>query len=111
MIFSKPTARLLLFIVTYNAESTLEKVLRRIPPEIYAYDYRILIIDDASVDQTIPSALAYKQSHEDLHMEVLLNPENQGYGGNQKIGYQYAIEQGFDIVALTARTGSADTPR
>jgi glycosyltransferase involved in cell wall biosynthesis len=100
MIFSKPTARLLLFIVTYNAESTLEKVLRRIPPEIYAYDYRILIIDDASVDQTIPSALAYKQSHEDLHMEVLLNPENQGYGGNQKIGYQYAIEQGFDIVAL-----------
>jgi glycosyltransferase involved in cell wall biosynthesis len=100
MIFSKPIARLLLFIVTYNAESTLEKVLGRIPPEIYAYDYRILIIDDASVDQTIPSALAYKQSHEDLHMEVLLNPENQGYGGNQKIGYQYAIEQGFDIVAL-----------
>ena len=31
---------------------------------------------------------------------VLVNPENQGYGGNQKIGFHYAIEGGFDIVAL-----------
>jgi glycosyltransferase involved in cell wall biosynthesis len=100
MIFARQAARLLLFIVTYNAEGTLGQVLRRIPPEIFDYDYRILIIDDASVDQTISSALDYKQRHEDLHIEVLLNPENQGYGGNQKIGYQYAIEQGFEIVAL-----------
>jgi 2-polyprenyl-3-methyl-5-hydroxy-6-metoxy-1,4-benzoquinol methylase len=26
--------------------------------------------------------------------------ENQGYGGNQKLGYRYAIDHGFDIVAL-----------
>jgi 2-polyprenyl-3-methyl-5-hydroxy-6-metoxy-1,4-benzoquinol methylase len=25
---------------------------------------------------------------------------NQGYGGNQKLGYRYAIDQGFDVVAL-----------
>jgi glycosyltransferase involved in cell wall biosynthesis len=25
---------------------------------------------------------------------------NQGYGGNQKLGYRYAIDHGFDIVAL-----------
>jgi SAM-dependent methyltransferase len=31
---------------------------------------------------------------------VLYNPVNQGYGGNQKIGYHYAIENGFDFVAL-----------
>ena len=31
---------------------------------------------------------------------VLYNPVNQGYGGNQKIGYHYAIERGFDFVAL-----------
>jgi glycosyltransferase involved in cell wall biosynthesis len=28
------------------------------------------------------------------------NPINQGYGGNQKIGYHYAIENDFDFVAL-----------
>jgi SAM-dependent methyltransferase len=31
---------------------------------------------------------------------VLYNPENQGYGGNQKLGYQYAIRHGFDVVVL-----------
>ena len=31
---------------------------------------------------------------------VLYNPVNQGYGGNQKIGYHYAIKNGFDFVAL-----------
>ena len=33
-------------------------------------------------------------------IHVLLNPVNQGYGGNQKIGYHFAIEHGFDFVAL-----------
>ena len=33
-------------------------------------------------------------------IRVLFNPVNQGYGGNQKIGYHYAIEHGFDFVAL-----------
>ena len=31
---------------------------------------------------------------------MLFNPQNQGYGGNQKLGYHYAIERGYDFVAL-----------
>jgi glycosyltransferase involved in cell wall biosynthesis len=101
----KPSARLLILIVAYNAECTLEKVLQRIPPPIFQYDYRILIIDDSSGDNTMGSALAYQERHPHLNMEVLSNPENQGYGGNQKIGYQYAIEQGFDTVVLVHGDG------
>ena len=33
-------------------------------------------------------------------MTILFNPINQGYGGNQKIGYHYAVTFGFDFVAL-----------
>ena len=33
-------------------------------------------------------------------LHVLSNPINQGYGGNQKIGYHFAIRNGFDYVAL-----------
>ncbi|MHC4240182.1 MAG: methyltransferase domain-containing protein [Planctomycetota bacterium] len=33
-------------------------------------------------------------------MTVLYNPKNQGYGGNQKVGYCYAIRKGFDAVVL-----------
>ncbi len=36
---------------------------------------------------------------------VLFNPVNQGYGGNQKIGFHYAIEKGFDFVALVHGDG------
>ena len=97
---NKPSGRLLILIVAYNAECTLEKVLQRIPPPIFQYDHRILIIDDSSSDGTVTSALAYKERYQELNLEVFSNPENQGYGGNQKIGYQYAIEQDFDAVAL-----------
>jgi GT2 family glycosyltransferase len=40
-----------------------------------------------------------------FRMTVLYNSINQGYGGNQKIGYHYAIENGFDYVALLHRDG------
>ena len=36
-------------------------------------------------------------------MTVLRNEYNQGYGGNQKVGYAYAIREGFDFVAHGAR--------
>ena len=38
-------------------------------------------------------------------LTVLFNPVNQGYGGNQKIGFHFALEQGFDIVALVHGDG------
>lgn len=96
-----PKKRLLIFIVAYNAETTIDRVLSRIPPEIFSdYDYEILIVDDRSSDQTFEKAEAYRREHGALNLTVLFNPENQGYGGNQKIGYEYAISRGFDVVAL-----------
>ncbi|UCF95436.1 MAG: glycosyltransferase, partial [Desulfobacterales bacterium] len=92
--------RLLIFIVAYNHEKTIDGVLDRIPPAVFEYDYQILIIDDCSSDNTFCVASEFKRLRRDLNIEILCNPENQGYGGNQKLGYQYAIEEGFDAVAL-----------
>ena len=36
---------------------------------------------------------------------MLFNPVNQGYGGNQKIGFHYAIREKFDFVALVHGDG------
>ena len=97
----KGRTRLLIFIVAYNAERHIEKVLTRIPKvALTQYDYEILIIDDQSKDATFDRALGYQQSHPDLHLTVLFNPQNQGYGGNQKLGYHYAQLHHFDIVLL-----------
>lgn len=94
--------RLLIFIVAYFAERTIAKVLRRIPPALLdAYDAEILVIDDASGDQTFAEAHRDSRAAEmPFKVTVLYNPVNQGYGGNQKIGYRYAIEHGFDFVVL-----------
>jgi glycosyltransferase involved in cell wall biosynthesis len=92
--------RLLIFIVAYNAESTIEKVLTRIPKSLHSDQVEVLIIDDSSQDETFRNGLRYQQRQSDFRITVLRTPVNQGYGGNQKLGYRYAIDNGFDIVAL-----------
>jgi glycosyltransferase involved in cell wall biosynthesis len=94
--------RVLIFVVAYHAETTIVEVVRRIPvPLLDEYEFELLIIDDSSKDAT------FERSHElstrtdiPFNIRVLFNPINQGYGGNQKLGYRYAIENGFDFVAL-----------
>jgi glycosyltransferase involved in cell wall biosynthesis len=97
--------RVLIFIVAYNAETTIEKVLSRIPPSLHQDGVEVLIIDDSSKDETFLNGLRYQQAHSAFKIIVLRTPENQGYGGNQKLGYRYAIDNGFDIVALVHGDG------
>src|SRR6266849_4974292 len=97
----QPQQRLLIFVIAYYAESTLRSVLERIPARIFTdFDTQIVVIDDASPDRTFAIGAEYKASHPDVPITVLRNPYNQGYGGNQKVGYQYAIDEGFDFVAM-----------
>ena len=94
---------LLIFIVAYNHEKTIESVINRIPKKLLKlYDLEILIIDDASSDKTfeISKKIQRNQINNNLKVKVFYNPINQGYGGNQKIGYHYSIKKKFDFVVL-----------
>lgn len=94
--------KILIFIVAYNAETTIKNVLMRIPSDLQdEYELEVLIIDDQSSDDTVSRCFeAIKSEPIKFTTHVFVNPENQGYGGNQKIGYQFAIERDFDCVAL-----------
>jgi glycosyltransferase involved in cell wall biosynthesis len=93
--------RLLVFIIAYHAETTLRQVLERIPSALFERcDCEVLVVDDASVDRTFTIGCEYRDSHPGVPMTVLRNQYNQGYGGNQKVGYAFAIAQGFDVVAM-----------
>src|SRR5260221_5157727 len=96
------TPRLLILIVAYNAEKTIAEVLARVPPSLAAeYHVEVLVLDDSSQDGTFQASRGVQRGGGvPFPIHVLLNPVNQGYGGNQKIGYHFAIEQGFDYVAL-----------
>jgi glycosyltransferase involved in cell wall biosynthesis len=99
-----PRPRILIFIVSYNAEKVIVPVLDRIPKSVWentAFDTEVLLIDDQSADQTYDRAYRYAQrAGQGVRLTVLCNPKNQGYGGNQKIGYHYAVENGFEAVVL-----------
>jgi glycosyltransferase involved in cell wall biosynthesis len=89
-------------IVAYNAEKTIGEVLARIPPTLAKECHvEVLVLDDASQDRTFETSRDVQgEGSVPYPIHVLLNPVNQGYGGNQKIGYRYAIDRGFDCVAL-----------
>src|SRR5688572_8645506 len=94
--------RLLVFIVAYNAEKTIQPTLQRIPAGLLNdYEVEVLLIDDSSTDRTFDHGEGLRRAETlPFALTVLFNPVNQGYGGNQKIGFHYAIQHGFDFVAL-----------
>lgn len=92
--------RILIFVVAYNAEKTIDNVLDRIPESLHNANTEVLIIDDSSKDGTFAASLRREKSARGLQITTLRTPVNQGYGGNQKLGYRYAIDHGFDVVAL-----------
>jgi glycosyltransferase involved in cell wall biosynthesis len=95
--------KVLIFVVCYKAADSIESVLSRIPADIWnneRFGTEVLVIDNQSPDRTFYAAENYSKLHPHRKVTVLYNPKSQGYGGNQKIGFRYAIERGFDAIVL-----------
>ena len=88
-----------LLIVAFNAQETLTKVLDRIPSDFVKQIDAILVCDDASTDDTHKVGLSY-QIKSQLPLTIVRHEINLGYGGNQKTGYQWALEKNLDLVVL-----------
>lgn len=74
----------------YNAGKTLLTTLDEIPAE---YRDNILLVDDASQDNTVEIATG-------AGVQVIHHPKNTGYGGNQKTCYKNALLAGADMVVM-----------
>lgn len=75
----------------YNAENTLETTYKEIPFDIVDH---VILVDDKSSDQTMDVVRKLGISH------IIEHDTNKGYGGNQKSGYNKALELGADIVVM-----------
>jgi len=80
--------RRVVVLPAYNAARTLEESLRRLPDVA-----RVLLVDDASSDQTV--ALARR-----LGISVRVHEKNKGYGANQKSCYRWAMEMGAEQILM-----------
>lgn len=92
--------RIGVLVVAYNAEHTLGATLDRIPSDFRPHIAEIIIADDASGDDTTGAAVRWRDSNPASRTTVIRHVENRGYGGNQKAGYQLAIERGLDVVVM-----------
>jgi glycosyltransferase involved in cell wall biosynthesis len=95
--------KVLIFIVCFNDEKSIERLLQKIPNEILdgsRFDTEILVIDNHSSDRTFFAAWDLAARRPDLRLVILYNPKSHGYGANQKIGFRYAIDHGFDAIVL-----------
>jgi glycosyltransferase involved in cell wall biosynthesis len=82
--------KIVVVLPAYNAEKTLESTYEEIPRDIVD---EVILVDDHSGDRTVEIARR-------LGFEVFIQPENFGYGANQKMCYARALERGADIVVM-----------
>jgi 2-polyprenyl-3-methyl-5-hydroxy-6-metoxy-1,4-benzoquinol methylase len=93
--------RIGIFIVSYNASHRLVDTIRRIPPDLLEVIEEIYVFDDFSTDDTFHLAKDLARSEPwAAKLRLFRNPRNYGYGGNQKIGFSYALERGLDHIIL-----------
>jgi glycosyltransferase involved in cell wall biosynthesis len=82
--------RIAVVLPAYNAETTLLRTIIELDRELVD---DVVLVDDASTDQTL--ALARR-----LGLDPIRHERNLGYGGNQKTCYRQALELGADIVVM-----------
>jgi len=94
--------KILIFIPAYNVEKQILRVLKKIPLEkLNNHFIRILIIEDNSKDKTRQVVEDYlKEVKNNNLIELIKNEGNHGYGGVQKIAFNYALKNNFDYVIM-----------
>jgi len=97
--------KIAILIVAYNAAKTISHVLDRIPESVKEMVEEIFVFDNASPDKTHLVVEEWKTKTGTEKLTVFRNSTNRGYGGNQKLGYNYAIKKGYDIVVMLHSDG------
>ena len=94
--------KILIFIPAYNVEKKITKVLNKIPKIVFnKYNTKILVIEDNSSDKTLSVIKkVIKKKGDKIKIYLIVNKKNKGYGGVQKIAFNYAIKKNFKYVVM-----------
>ena len=92
--------KILCYIPAYNAAATIPSVIDRISDSMMEKIDEILVVDNASEDNTHLVGIGYAQQKGITNLKVHRSAVNGGYGGSQKVAYRYAIDNGFDVVVM-----------
>jgi glycosyltransferase involved in cell wall biosynthesis len=90
-------------VPAYNEEKLIGRVLETMPDFVDL----IIVVDDASTDQTLDIAASYRQLLGD-RLVLLYHKENQGVGAAIVTGYQQALAREIDVTAVMAGDAQMD---
>ena len=82
--------RISVVLPAYNAEATLLRTVAELDRDIID---DVVLVDDASGDQTVPLA-------RQIGLAPICHDSNKGYGGNQKTCYKNALDLGADVIIM-----------
>lgn len=104
--------KVIVVLPAYKAAATVERTINDIP--LHLVD-ELILVDDASPDETVRVAQNFARQHPNFYLKTAVDnppPENRkpilifrheknlGYGGNQKTCYRLALEEGAEIVIM-----------
>jgi len=90
-------------VPAYNERLAIEATVSTIPPFVD----RIIVVDDASTDDTAARAEVAAARTPD-RVEVIRHRANKGVGGAIATGYRRALELGCDVAVVMAGDGQMD---
>lgn len=92
--------KILIFIPAFNVGKKIFSVVERIPNKIVnTNEIKILIINDNSNDNTA-SEIEKIQNKFNYNFEVINSNKQLGYGGVQKVSFNYAIKKNYDYIIM-----------
>ena len=99
---SKGNTRLWVVLPAYNEREAIETLLRKIVSIDFRHDLHIVVVDDASTDDTaeIVSRLSFS-----MPVTLVQHPQNQGLAGAIRTGFGYCLKYGKEddiVVTLDA---------
>jgi len=86
-------------VPSYNEERMIRGVLETMP----SFIDRIIVVDDCSDDRTPLEVQSYKEK--EPKVDLIRHAQNRGVGAAITTGYQRALEEGLDVVAVMAGDG------
>jgi len=91
--------RICVVVPAHNEETQIDRVIQTIPD----YVDEIVVVDDASSDETV--AVVGRQMERSERINLIEHPVNQGVGGAIASGYKWARDHNMDVTAVMAGDG------
>lgn len=102
-------SKVLVFIPCYRCAPQVQRVLRQFDQGIQKLIDTVVVVDNQSPDDTLPTAIASGQEQlKHCRFIAWKNIDNYGLGGSHKAAFRYAIEHDYDYLIVLHGDDQAD---